>query len=302
MNRTVFRDAITLFEYSTTAKGGRGPVGKWAGLVIKRLWELYKASEIGFVRQDSDHTRGSWDPSQPFINLQVNPHYINSLPENQRLAAISLVLVHEGVHAALDFLDDKSIYSELAARKLTVYYYRELSGPGVFNEASDPPAPGKRAQLILLPRNAFPEYVKMSRFLDRDQLIDYILAIPSYTDPDDLTPQWIVETLSLWGGLRNRWPATRGLYVKTLAKSRQPHYESFILTVLESIDNQRDWDAMIEEAGRLRTIRIALGDLTSRRDLERIASLEKKWRINLTENPPYRCKAYSASLCSPTPD
>ena len=185
MNRTVFRDAITLFEYSTTAKGGRGPVGKWAGLVIKRLWELYKASEIGFVRQDSDNTRGSWDPGQPFINLQVNPHYINSLPENQRLAAISLVLVHEGVHAALDFLDDKSIYSELAARKLTVYYYRELSGPGVFNEATDPPAPGTRAQLILLPRNAFPEYVKMSRFLDRDQLIDYILEIPSYTDPDD---------------------------------------------------------------------------------------------------------------------
>jgi hypothetical protein len=298
MSRVVIHDAIMLFEYSTTAKGGRGPVGKWPGLVIKRLWELYKASEIGFVRQESDRTRGSWDPGQPFINLQVNPHYINSLPENRRLAAISLVLVHEGVHAALDFLDDNSLYSELAARKLAVYYYRELSGPGVFNEASDPPAPGKRAELVLLPRNAFPEYVKMSGFLDKDQLIDYILHNPEYTDPDDLTPQWIVETLSLWGGLRNRWAATKGLYVKVLASSHDLRYESFILGVMESIDQQKDWDVMIEHAGSLRTIRIALSDLSSRHDHERIASLEKKWRVKLTEDPPYRCKAHSASPCS----
>jgi hypothetical protein len=298
MKRATIRDAILLFEYSTTAKGGRGPTGKWPGLVVKRLWELYKASEIGFVRQESDSTRGSWDPDQPFINLQINPHYINSLPENQRLAAVSLILVHEGVHAALDFLDDKSIYSELAARKLGVYYFRELSGPGVFNEASDPPAPGKRAQLVVLPRNAFPEYLKMSAALDKDQLIDYILGIPSYTDPDDLTPQWIVETLSLWGGLKNRWAKTRGLYVKVLAKSREPLYEPFILTVMESIDRQKDWDVLIDNAGSLRTIRIALGDLTSRRDHERIAALEKKWEINLTENPSYRCKPHSASLCS----
>jgi hypothetical protein len=30
----------------------------------------------------------------------------------------------------------------------------------------------------------------MSGFLDRDQLIDYIMHNPTYTDPDDLAPQW----------------------------------------------------------------------------------------------------------------
>jgi hypothetical protein len=70
--------------------------------------------------------------------------------------------------------------------------------------------------------------------------------------------------------------------------------------IKESIDHQKDWDFMIEHAGSLRTIRIALSDLSSRHDLERIASLEKKWRVKLTEDPPYRCKPHNASLCSRT--
>ena len=123
-------DAITLFQYSKTAKSsGR------AKMLLVRLKALYNTNAIHILRIGKPTLHGDWDGH----HIRVNSAHLNSLQAGLRLAALSLVLVHEGIHAIVHMPD---IYDELAARLLPIHYFRELTGPGVFNEASDPPRPG----------------------------------------------------------------------------------------------------------------------------------------------------------------
>ena len=196
------------------------------------------------------------------------------------------MLVHEATHAALDF---PRLYEEMAARMVPIYYYRELTGPGVFNEAADIPGkgPGKR---VTLPKGGFKDYGEQSEALKKDQLVDVVLSIDTYTAPSYITAQWIVDGLGLWGGLKNRWPETKGLYIKKLAADSFDHFYTVrILDVMESVERQADWDTMMDSSGSIRTIRTALEDLsTNRSHAARIEALRKKWKINLTDEPPRR--------------
>jgi len=216
MDQSDISDAIVLFQFSQTAR-----VGGRASDVLRRLWNLFKSNEIGFRIQAKKSTRGSFTAGQAGPDLEVNPQYIDALPAKERLAALSLVIVHEGVHAAVQFAD---LYSEIAARMLPIQYYRELSGPGVFNEADDPPRPGKQYGIIRIMPGRFPEFRAQSDALGKDQLIDYILSNSTYTTPQYITAQWIIDNLQSWRGLKNRWPSTKGLYIRILAKKFDPYY------------------------------------------------------------------------------
>jgi hypothetical protein len=280
------RDAILLFEYSETVRGGQGPVGKWPAKVLEVLWDLYKSNEIGFRVQRRKSLRGTWRAGRAGYDLQLNPEYINGLPKKERLAALSLLVVHEGMHATVDFT---KLYDELAARKLPIYYYRELSGPGVFNEAADPPQPGKQSGIIWIAPGSFPEFQAQSDMLSKDQLLDYVLSIDTYTRSQYLDAKWIIDNLQLWGGLKNRWPSTRGLYIRVLAKTFDPYYTAAILDIMESVERSEDWKEMLNEAGPLHTIQLALDDLNTRRQFSsRIVQLEREWRVRLTEELPRR--------------
>ena len=130
MDTNDIADAITLFQYSNTGQSqGRAQV------LVARLQGLFRTKAIHILSIGKPTLHGDWDGHK----IRVNSAHLNSLQADLRLGALSLLLVHEGTHAIVNMPD---IYDELAARLLPIHYFRELTGPGVFNEASDPPRPG----------------------------------------------------------------------------------------------------------------------------------------------------------------
>ena len=278
MNRDDIRRGILLFQYRHTAqRSGR------ARALIEVLWNLDRRNEIGFHNLGRASLHGTWQVRAGH-NLRINTAYLDSLPATLRLGALSLLLVHEGIHATVNFT---KLYDELAARILPIHYFRELSGPGVFDEASDPPRPGQRTEIVRLPPGSMPSFDRQSAALARDQLIDHVLSIETYTRSRYVNPQRIIDNLTHWGGLGNRWPETRGLYIRVLAPTVDTYFTRVILDIMESIGTRADWDAMMAEAGPLRTLRIALDDLSALRPhTPRILALERRWGAHLREEPP----------------
>jgi hypothetical protein len=281
MDRSDIREGIMLFQYSNTGqRGGR------AQDLIRVLWRLYQSNEIGFHNLGRGSLHGTWRQGRAGHDLRINTAYMDHLPSTLRLGALSLLLVHEGIHATVNFT---KLYDELAARILPIQYFRELSGPGVFNEASDPPRPGQRTQTVRLGPGSMPSFDRQSAALQRGQLIDDVLSIETYTRNRYVNPQWIIDNLSHWGGLSNRWPETRGLYIKKLASSADIYFTRVILDIMESAGTRADWNKMMEEAGSLRSIQIALDDLSARPQYApRIVALERRWGVHLREAPPRR--------------
>lgn len=266
-------DAITLFQYSNTGRaGGRAKV------LIVRLQELYKRKAIHILNIGKPTLHGDWDGHK----IRVNSAHLNSLQASLRLGALSLVLVHEGTHAIVHMPD---IYDELAARLLPIHYFRELTGPGVFNEASDPPRPGGRTEIVRIPGPSMPWAEKQSAALYREQLIDYLFSHGDYDEM--LDPQWIVDNLGNWRGLANRRPETKGKYIGVLAGSADNYFTRVILDIMESVKSRAEWDAMMSKAGPKRAIRVALDTLSAEtRHGPRVIALERQWSIHLHDDPP----------------
>ncbi len=266
-------DAITLFEYSNTARsGGRAQV------LIARLQALYNTNAIHILMIGKPTLHGDWNGH----HIRVNSAHLDSLQAGLRLAALSLVLVHEGTHAIVHMPD---IYDELAARLLPIHYFRELTGPGVFNEASDPPRPGGHTEIVRIPGLSMPWAEKQSTALARDQLIDYLFSHGDYDEM--LDPQWIVDNLGNWRGIGNRLPETKGKYIRVLAKSADNYFTRVILDIMESVKSRAEWDAMMAEAGSKRAIRVALDTLGAEvRYGARVVALERRWGIHLHDDPP----------------
>ena len=273
MDRKDIGDAITLFQYSNTARsGGRAKV------LVARLQELYNRKAIYILNIGKPTLHGDWDGHK----IRVNSAHLDSLQAGLRLGALSLVLVHEGTHAIVHMPD---IYDELAARLLPIHYFRELTGPGVFNEASDPPRPGGRTQIVRIPGPSMPWAEKQSTALTRDQLIDYLFSHGDYDEM--LDPQWIIDNLRNWGGIGNRLPETKGKYIGVLAKSADNYFTRVILDIMESVKSRAEWDAMMGDAGSKRAIRVALDTLSAEaRHGPRVVALERQWGIHLHDDPP----------------
>jgi hypothetical protein len=273
MDRNDIGDAITLFQYSNTARsGGRAKV------LVARLQELYNRKAIYILNIGKPTLHGDWDGHK----IRVNSAHLDSLQAGLRLGALSLVLVHEGTHAIVHMPD---IYDELAARLLPIHYFRELTGPGVFNEASDPPRPGGRTQIVRIPGPSMPWAEKQSTALTRDQLIDYLFSHGDYDQM--LDPQWIVDNLRNWRGIGNRLPETKGKYIGVLAKSADNYFTRVILDIMESVKSRAEWDAMMGDAGSKRAIRVALDTLSAEaRYGPRVVALERQWGIHLHDDPP----------------
>jgi len=282
MSTVDFTEAIMLYQYSNTVKMGRsGPT------IVARLWDLLKQNEIGYRKPKRSTVRGSFLANRASFDLRVNPTYIDGLPDGQRLAAVSLLMVHEGVHASLGIQDD--IMDELQARKQSILYYKELAGPGVFNEFNDPPTPARRGGgIVKIPPGSFPVLREQSEYLNREQLIDYLFDIKSYRNKF-LKPKWIIDHLSLWGGINNRQPETKGRYIKRLAATYDAYYAGAIVDIMLSVRTRADWDSMMSKAGSLNTIQLALESLTGNRARgQQIYELERKWGVALIEQIPMR--------------
>jgi len=280
MDRSDIAEAVVLFQFSNTAMQNVR-----ARTVLQKLQYLYRRNEIGFYTLPRRSLRGTWREGRAGHDLRLNTAYFERIPEANRLAGLSLTLVHEATHATVDFT---RLYDEMAARLMPIHYFRELSGPGVFNEANDPPRPGRGPRVVRLPAGSFPEYEEMSEAVRNDQLVDYVLSIRTYTRSSYITPQWIIENLTHWRGLRNRWPSTRGLYIRLLADSVDTYYTRAILDIMESVNRRNEWDEMMREAGPLRSIQLALDDLSARPPYSgRVLALERRWNVYLRERIPH---------------
>lgn len=282
--------AIALFEFSETCQaGGR------AELTLAQLKLLDNAGEIAITDMGTAFHHGDSRSGRKGADIRVNLHYLNSIPVAERLASLSLLLVHEATHVAIRF---QRLLDELAARQLPIHYFRELSGPGVFNEAADVPGAKRSkglAAIVKLMPGRMPEFKRQSDALKIDQLLDDTLAIKTYTDESYLDAKFVVAHLGHWGGLSNRRPATKGLFIRALAKSADLHHAVRIVDVMESVRTRADWDAMMANAGLRRRIRDRLDELAANPALSpRIAALERRWQMDLTEDPPERGGKYGA--------
>jgi hypothetical protein len=276
MDKEDIRDAITLFQYSRTGQMGRGPD------VLKMLWDLFKRNEIGVEKFGKKTLHGRWLKDRDGYDLRVNLEYLIHLAPRERFAALSLELVHEGTHATVDF---HKLYDEMAARTLPIYYYRELSGPGVFNEADDPPVASKQYGVIRISRVVFPEMEEQSHALQKDQLIDWLLAHGSYSDSDYIDDQWVLENLSNWGGLANRLPDTKSTYIDQLDTSYDPRAPGTILNILESIKTRAEWTQVWDGIVSHRALRHTLQQARVQRAIfARITALETRWKVRLIEH------------------
>jgi hypothetical protein len=285
-------DAIALFEHSETARGAKGPVGKWPQRTVEALRYFHDIEEVGYAVTKSKSkgvtNKGKWKHGHDGFDLRLNSAYFSRLPKKDRLPAVSLVLVHEGVHAAMDHqdIDFQRLYEEMAARKLPILYYRELSGPGVVDTQT-----GRR--VVLGKSDAFDEYHAMSEAMDKDQLVDYVLDIETYTKRSYLDEDWVVANFDHWGGMANRWPGTRRLYVKILLPvAGDTYYAARILGILESISSKQEWDKMINAIKATRAdkslwaLQSSFESLLGDRSLStRIGLLERRWGTALTERP-----------------
>jgi hypothetical protein len=279
--------AIQLFQYSFTGQGRYG-LAQLASQVTQRLWQLHGQSEIGIVEildpddEDDTTTLGDWQADRPGHDLRVNRAYINSLPEGQQLGAVSLILVHEAVHSVLNY---RKLNEEVRARRLEVTYYRELSTLGVLDETTDPPPPGGRTVTVYLQGDTFPGHRRQLRWLEKDQLIDYVVSYLS-TYRRHLRAGWIRDNIHRWrgsasDGIHNRWATTKGHYIRVLADRRRSEYTDLILDIMESISESGHWTEMLRVAGPLRTLQIAL-DPTNLY-LPRIGALQRRWGTQLIE-------------------
>src|SRR5262249_36399217 len=122
----------------------------------------------------------------------------------------------------------------------------------------------------------------MSDFLNKDQLVDYVLTRKVYRTPDYLTADWVNDHIGLWGGLNNRWPETKGRYIRVLAQSSNYFFQPRIVEIMETVGRQGDWDAMMAKTGQLQTLQLTLGRLSKdQRFASRIAGLERRWGATL---------------------
>lgn len=98
----------------------------------------------------------------------------------------------------------------------------------------------------------------MNRLASSD-LIDSIFDIPEYRRDLETaaTADFVARSQTWWGGLDNRWPSTKGLFLKSLASQTAQDYSETILKVLESI-TAAQWSAVKSMAGNLDKIRQGL--------------------------------------------
>jgi hypothetical protein len=289
LSRSDFAEAITLFQYSSTALRTRHSRG-----IVRALRQLFASDEIGSYRNSDDDDPRTEEHDDPprygrywrrrdYDDLQVNLSTYRRVPEGDRLPYLSLILVHEGSHAAdtLHGLD-----SEYLARETSVAYYRELSTVGVFNEYADGPTPieGRRRGIIqITARGYFERYRKMDEAMAENQLIDYILqASESYRE--EATFDWIEENIDEWGGLDNRTPFSLGVYLRNIAEAsgNNRRRAELILDIMGVIDQVTDWTEMLDTADNLDEIRDTLGLVARHPGLRaRIQHLQHRWRTQL---------------------
>ncbi len=264
-------DAINLFKFSPTGKGERSDQGESYALlarrVISKLWQLYRQGEIGFL-QRNERLGGASDPDgRPgSYDLVINLRFANDL------ATTSLIMVHEAVHFVMN---DRLINEEMKTRKLNLMFYDDLlTGIEIRSHQDERPLFVQVEPLLDIN-----DCLTMKRHNDRNQLVDFVLWLhPDHRNPANVDAEWIRDTFEYWGGIANRWGATKGLYIKRLAADGESNADR-ILTIMESVNSEEQLQNVLREAGGLENLPALLRTrLVNPQFLNRVQSVQDRWR------------------------
>jgi hypothetical protein len=256
-------EALIAFEASRTAVT---PKGK---LVMAKLREYQGRGDIGFSPLTPTRYGESFQHSFG-KNVFVNDAYRGDV------GATSLVLAHEGIHR---ISNTGSFDEEVSCFEFQIDYYNEL----LIGVSYTSPSTITKAVALTGPSTlgAPSETDKARQWRSNNQLVDFVLAKPAYIDK--IGPSWVKANLGLWGGIRNRWATSKGVFVRALATNTDMGNGMLILDVLDSISQQSEWNEMQRVAGDFNKVRQTLRKY---RDTpiagRRMDELSKKWKIDWT--------------------
>jgi len=294
MGDDVFYDAINVFKYSPTGTGGRSPGGDpgyqatMSALIrtaIDKLWNYLTRDQIKFNKVlpwDAHSVElGASDESSLWVNPELAPDKVMfSTPLNQsRLAAISLTMAHEAIHAASGFKMD--LTEEVVCRVVEMLYLQDLT-QGLRYTSKVAGAACFAHLMAIDSKTTFvvSQHTTQLAWFQAGQVVDFVL-LNSKRYRGMLTPDWILKSKTWWGGLRNRKPETKGFYLNALAPKahRTLAYSSTILEILESMANNAEWLlAGVDQ----KDLKLALSAaLYSNQTIERIKAVQTKLGIKL---------------------
>jgi hypothetical protein len=260
-------DAINVFKYSRTGQGTAVIGGdaayqeryrRLARDVVAKLWHLWSADEIAFahlgpglVGDSQADRRGADIRVSDQLEPSANTATYTSAAQQGKLAACSCNLAHEATHLVRRIASYPE--EEVLCRTIQLFYFRELQQGCSYQSR----VAHTRCVAKFLPTTPFHHAYRsrMNRLASHD-LIDSVFNIDEYRRDLETaqTADFIARSLTWWGGLGNRWPSTKGYYLKSLASQTDHDYASEILRVLESI-TAAQWPAARSCAGSLDRIR-----------------------------------------------
>lgn len=234
-------NAANMFIYSLTGIGLRGTTHQatLARRAARALKQEVAQNDIFFSKK-LKHALGLHRYDRGKKNSII---YINYKLRNN-LLGISLMLAHEAVHTQTS---QHEIDEELNARRVAILYFQDLTRLQWTFPAHD----GSSMKSERLQRG-FPVDKELTMSIqescdDHHQLIDLVLQHPDYQEYIDTA--WVRKSLQRewWGGLVNRWPSTRGFYVKLFAEESQKNASNTTLKMDNALAIKNILESLFKE-------------------------------------------------------
>jgi hypothetical protein len=276
-------NAASLYIASPSGRGHMGSpnAGAFALKVSDRIKNAILNGLLSFG-EFKDERMGQYTPASGFcIFRQRDRLAISSKLEKGPLEAVALMIAHEGGHYALGPTLDL-LLQEIWVRTLEMWLFRDLrSGTWDYQVKSG----GTRRSRIL--SNGIINSSEALQTIQGDwsearanRLIDVVLERQQYSSR--LTASWVISHADDWGGLSNRYPETRGLYIRVLSDSPTMAKSKLVLRILESFgpeDDQFSWNSMLEQAGGTAALKRGLAGISTHGELKEIRHLRERWHF-----------------------
>jgi hypothetical protein len=256
-----FDEAISLIEASQTGKTTLGVA------VCATLRSHLDGDFMEFT--DLPSYKGGESKSDELAGFEltgtifVNEKYRNDLP------SLVIILAHEGVHRTLKL---HSMDEELQCRDFHLDLYVEMRKGILFSSVRD------GTLLIQLPVEHDPmSFHNEVLYREHQNEIDYLLMGDGYDWL--LTPDWVYRHRNDWGGIKNRFAATKGKYLRELDDDAR--YAELILEILENVDSEK-WPRVVEKGAKINRMRDALHYfIVSPSYRSRVAKVQQELKIDL---------------------
>jgi hypothetical protein len=233
----IFDEAISLVEASRTGKTTLG-VAVCTTLRSHLDGDFMEFTDLptGTGGKSKSHEEFGFEVTGTIL---VNEKYRNDLP------TLALILAHEGVHRTLKL---HSMDEELQCRAFHLDLYVEMRKGILFSSVRD------GAMLIQVHDDPDPMWCHNELlYREHKQEIDFLLMGDDYDRL--LSPDWVYRHRNDWGGIKNRFAATKGKYLRVLDDDAR--YAELILDILENV-NSETWPRVVEQGAKINRMRDAL--------------------------------------------